>query len=173
MSRASLRHRPTSPRASLRLRSTSPHAPLRLRRDASPQPLELRLSRCARARPNGTFYGEIRSGEERIRLSTFETAHEAARTYDAVTWRLGHSRRLMNFTDVWTRHQVEDLVPPQAVTQEARQRQRELEQRLIIAELDERMRLEWARRGASRRTWPRSIIVETELQIRSKQSQSR
>jgi hypothetical protein len=31
--------------------------------------------RGVRARPNGTFYAEIRSGDERISLSTFETAH--------------------------------------------------------------------------------------------------
>ncbi|KAM0876817.1 hypothetical protein ACQ4PT_035925 [Festuca glaucescens] len=32
-----------------------------------------------RARPSGTFYTEIRTGDERIGLGTFETAHEAAR----------------------------------------------------------------------------------------------
>jgi hypothetical protein len=36
------------------------------------------------------------------------------------------------------------LVPPSpAVTREQRQRQRELEQRLVNAERDERLRLEW------------------------------
>jgi hypothetical protein len=51
----------------------------------------------------------------------------------------------MNFDDVTTRQQAEMLVPPPpAVTREQRQRQRELEQRLIIAERDERLRLEWA-----------------------------
>jgi hypothetical protein len=30
-------------------------------------------------------------------------AHEAACAYDAVAWRLGRSRRTMNFHDVWTR----------------------------------------------------------------------
>jgi hypothetical protein len=30
-----------------------------------------------RARPNGTYYAEIRSGDERIGLGTFETMHEA------------------------------------------------------------------------------------------------
>ncbi|XP_071678130.1 uncharacterized protein [Lolium perenne] len=74
-------------------------------------------------------------------------AHEAARAYDAVAWRLGRSRRSMNFDDVLTRQQAESLSPPPpAITREARQRQRELEQRLVIAERDERMRLEWARR---------------------------
>jgi hypothetical protein len=55
------------------------------------------------ARPNGTFYAEIRSNDERIGLGTFETAHEAARAYDAIAWRLGRSRRSMNFNDVTTR----------------------------------------------------------------------
>ena len=35
--------------------------------------------RGVRARPNGTFTAEIRSGEERVALGTFETAIEAAR----------------------------------------------------------------------------------------------
>jgi hypothetical protein len=102
--------------------------------------------RGVRARPNGTFYAEIRSGDERIGLRMFETAHEAARAYDAVAWRLGRSRREMNFDDVWTRQQAEALAPPPpAATREQRQRQRELEQRLLIAERDKRLRLEWAR----------------------------
>jgi hypothetical protein len=49
------------------------------------------------------FYAEIRNGDECIGLGTFETAHEAARAYDAVAWRLSRSRRSMNFDDVWTR----------------------------------------------------------------------
>lgn len=52
----------------------------------------------------------------------------------------------MNFNDVWTRQHAETLGPPSpAVTREQRQRQRELEQRIIIAERDECFRLEWAR----------------------------
>jgi hypothetical protein len=83
---------------------------------------------------------------ERIRLGTFDTAQEAARAYDAVAWRLGRSRRTMNFHDVWTREQAEELAPPSpTVTREQQRRQRELEQRLLIAERDERLRLEWAR----------------------------
>jgi hypothetical protein len=98
--------------------------------------------RGVRAWPNGTFYAEIRSDDERIGLGTFETAHEVARAYDAVAWRLGRPRRSMNFDDVTTRAQAEMLAPlPSAVTRE--QRQREFEQRLIIAERDERLRLEW------------------------------
>jgi hypothetical protein len=37
------------------------------------------------ARPNDTFYAEIRSGDKRIGLGTFDMAHEAAHVYDAVT----------------------------------------------------------------------------------------
>jgi hypothetical protein len=39
------------------------------------------------------------TAHERIRLGTFDTAHEAARAYDAVAWRLGRSRQSMNFHD--------------------------------------------------------------------------
>ena len=35
--------------------------------------------RGVRACPNGTFYVEIHSGDERIALGTYSTAHEAAR----------------------------------------------------------------------------------------------
>jgi hypothetical protein len=78
--------------------------------------------RGVRACPNNTFYDKIRSGDERIGLGTFETAHEAARVYDAVAWRLGRSRRSMNFDDVTTRQQAEMLAPPPpAVTREQRQ----------------------------------------------------
>nr|XP_051217534.1 ethylene-responsive transcription factor RAP2-4-like [Lolium perenne] len=95
-----------------------------------------------RARPSGRFDAEIRSGEERIRLGTFDTAHEAARAYDAVAWRLGRSRRSMNFDNVFTREQAEMLAPPSPmITREQQRRHRELEQRLPIAE-----RVEWARR---------------------------
>ncbi|KAK1618146.1 hypothetical protein QYE76_023663 [Lolium multiflorum] len=100
--------------------------------------------RGVRARPSGRFDAEIRSGDERIRLGTFDTEHEAARAYDAVAWRLGCSRRTMNFHDVWTREQGEQLAPPSLVITRAA-RQRELEQRLLIAERDEALRLEWAR----------------------------
>nr|XP_051217068.1 ethylene-responsive transcription factor ERF073-like [Lolium perenne] len=64
-----------------------------------------------RARPSGRFNAEIRSGEERIRLGTFDTAHEAARAYDVVAWRLGRSRRTMNFHDESEHHRHADLRP--------------------------------------------------------------
>jgi hypothetical protein len=79
--------------------------------------------RGVRARPNGTFYAEIRSGDERIGLGTFETVHEVAHAYDLVAWRLGRSRWSMKFNDVSTRQQAEMLAPPPpAVTRELRQR---------------------------------------------------
>ncbi|KAK1618887.1 hypothetical protein QYE76_024404 [Lolium multiflorum] len=89
--------------------------------------------RGVRARPNGTFYAEIQSDDEHIGLRTFETAHEAARAYDA----------------------AEALTATAAaITRDARQHERELEQRLVIAERDERMCLEWARR------FPEDVAVE-------------
>jgi hypothetical protein len=100
--------------------------------------------RGVRARPNGTFYAEIRPGDERIGLGTFKTSHELVRAYDAVAWRLVRLRRSINFNDMMTHAQAEMLAPPPpAVTPEQRQRQRELEQRLVIAERDERLCLEW------------------------------
>ena len=97
-----------------------------------------------RARPNGMFYVEIRTGVERIGLGTFEMAHEAARAYDAVAWRLGRPRSQMNFHDVRTRQQAEDLAPPpRLITEEERRRRVETERRLLVAERDERLRQEW------------------------------
>jgi hypothetical protein len=141
--------RPPPRCASLSPHTTSLASPLRLHADEKP-PRRRSSSgyRGVHAWPNVTFYAEICSGDKRTRLGTFETAHEAAHeaahAYDAVTWRLGRSRRSMNFNDVWTRQQAEELTPP-AGTCEERQRQRKLEQRLVIAERDERLRLEWAR----------------------------
>jgi hypothetical protein len=107
-----------------------------------------------RACPNGTFYAEIRSGDERIGLGMFKMVHEAARAYDAVAWRLGRLRQSMNFDDVTTRQQAEILAPPPlAVTREQRQRQQELEQCLVIAERDECLRLEW------REQFPEDVAV--------------
>jgi hypothetical protein len=77
---------------------------------------------------------------------------EMARMYDTVVWRLSRSRRSMNFNDVMTRQQAEMLAPPPpAVTRE--QRQRELEQRLVIAEHDERLRLKWCKQ------FPKDVAV--------------
>jgi hypothetical protein len=77
----------------------------------------------------------------------------------------------MNLSDDWTRQQAEDLVlPPQAVTQEARQRRRELEQCLLIAERDEPMRLEWARRFPEDVTTEVAFFAEKATQKRDREA---
>ncbi|KAI5006174.1 hypothetical protein ZWY2020_033417 [Hordeum vulgare] len=68
--------------------------------------------RSIRERPYDTKYAEIQSGDVRVGIGTFETAHEAARAYDAATWRLGRPRAQMNFHDVYTHEQAQDLAPP-------------------------------------------------------------
>ncbi|KAK1641779.1 hypothetical protein QYE76_059584 [Lolium multiflorum] len=66
--------------------------------------------RGVRARPKGTYYAEIRDGGERIGLGTYETAHEAARAYDAVAWRLGRPRSSIRWHALATaRTWLEDL----------------------------------------------------------------
>nr|XP_020179109.1 ethylene-responsive transcription factor ERF113-like [Aegilops tauschii subsp. strangulata] len=68
--------------------------------------------RIVRARPSGAFSAEIRSGEMRLDLGTFDSAHEAAYAYDAAAWRLRRPRREMNFPEVATREQAQELAPP-------------------------------------------------------------
>ncbi|XP_020172108.1 ethylene-responsive transcription factor ERF109-like [Aegilops tauschii subsp. strangulata] len=97
--------------------------------------------RGVRERPSGAFYAEIRSGDVRLGLDTFETAHEAARTYDAAAWRLQRPRQQMNFQDVWTCEQAQALAPPpRLITDADRQehRRRRRQRRLLIAKADER-----------------------------------
>ncbi|KAE8785398.1 putative AP2 protein [Hordeum vulgare] len=62
--------------------------------------------------PNGGFYVEIRSGDLRLSLGTYNTAHEVARAFDATAWCLGRPRRQMNFQDVHTLQQALDVAPP-------------------------------------------------------------
>ena len=63
----------------------------------------------------------------------------------------------MNFHDVWTRQQAEDLAPPPyIVRQEEQHRRRETERRLRIAERDERAAREWAAR------FPEDVAAENE-----------
>ena len=44
--------------------------------------------RGVRARPSDGFSAEFRFRKMRLSLSTFYTAHEAARTYDVTVWHL-------------------------------------------------------------------------------------
>ncbi|KAE8796360.1 putative AP2 protein [Hordeum vulgare] len=75
-----------------------------------------------REHPSGTYYVEIRSGDVGLGLGTFETAHEAARAFDAAAWRLGRPRAQMNFQDVYTREQAQNLAPPPyLITEQDRQ----------------------------------------------------
>ncbi|CAM0907179.1 unnamed protein product [Alopecurus aequalis] len=101
--------------------------------------------RGVRARPSGTYSAEIRYGETRLSLGTFETAQEAVRAYDAVAWGLGRLRRSMNFSEVRTREQAQELAPPSClVTDVERRRQREQWERLLIAKRDDRAMRRWA-----------------------------
>ncbi|KAI4976076.1 hypothetical protein ZWY2020_049683 [Hordeum vulgare] len=100
-----------------------------------------------RKRPSGVYYAEIRSGDVRLGLSTFETSHEAARAYDAAGWRLGRPRAQMNFPDVYTRQHAQDLAPlPRLITEQDREEHRRRQRRLLVAEEHERAMAEWRRR---------------------------
>ncbi|KAM3300591.1 hypothetical protein ACQJBY_041555 [Aegilops geniculata] len=103
--------------------------------------------RGIRQRSNGGFYSEIRSGQLRLGLGTFETAHEAARAYDAAAWRLGRPRPQMNFHDVHTLQQALDVAPPPRIcTAQDRAEHAERQRRLLVAHEDERTMAEWRRR---------------------------
>ncbi|KAE8798754.1 putative AP2 protein [Hordeum vulgare] len=72
--------------------------------------------RGVRQRPHGGFYAEIRSGDLRLSLGTYDTAHEAVRAFDAAAWRLDRAE-----------HNA-------------------LQRRLLVAQEDERIMAEWRRR---------------------------
>ncbi|KAI5012436.1 hypothetical protein ZWY2020_024570 [Hordeum vulgare] len=119
--------------------------------------------RGVRARPSGTFYGEIRSGDMRLGLGTFDTADDAARAYDAAVWHLNRPRREMNFPEVMTREWAQNLAPPlRVVTKEDRCRNRRRERLLGIAEMDEHAMAEW------RRQFPKHILDEREFFAQSR-----
>ncbi|XP_020146424.1 ethylene-responsive transcription factor ERF071-like [Aegilops tauschii subsp. strangulata] len=111
--------------------------------------------RSVRERPCGTYYAEIRSGDVRLGLGTFGTAHEAARAYDAAAWRLERPPSQMNFRDVYTREQAQVVAPPpRLITDQDRAEHRRRQRRLLITEEDERAMASGA--GATRRTSPTS-----------------
>lgn len=110
------------------------------------------------ARPSGAFHAEIRSGEMRLGLGTFDTAHEAARAYDAAAWCLRRPRREMNFPEVATRERAQEPAPtPRFVTDEDRRENRRRERRLGIAEMDKEAMAVWRQR------FPKDVINEREF----------
>jgi hypothetical protein len=122
-------------------------SPSRRRRATMPPRRGASGYRGVRACPSGAFSAEIRSGNTRLPLGTFESAHEAARAWDAAAWRLRRPRRELNFPDVPNRERAIELAPPpRVVTDEERRQHRRREQRLGIAELDEEAMAEWRRR---------------------------
>ncbi|KAE8791028.1 hypothetical protein D1007_34460 [Hordeum vulgare] len=86
--------------------------------------MELRAT-AASARPSGTFYNEIRSGDMRLGLAAFGTTDKAARAYDAAAWRLNRSHREMNSPEVMTREWTQMVAPRlRVVIEEDRRRNR-------------------------------------------------
>ena len=103
--------------------------------------------RGVRERPNGWYSAEIRSGDVRLGLGSFRSAHEAARAYDAAAWRLERPRSQMNFRDVFTREQAQRVAPPPCLTTDQDRADHVWQQRrLLITEEDEWAMVEWHRR---------------------------
>ncbi|XBI12490.1 hypothetical protein VPH35_139359 [Triticum aestivum] len=108
--------------------------------------------------PSGSYSAEIRSGDVRLGLRTFDTAHEGARAYDAAAWRLRRSRWDMNLPDGATREQAQELAPPpRLITDEDRRENRRRERRLGLAEMDEEAMALWCQR------FPEDVINEQQF----------
>ncbi|XP_048557372.1 uncharacterized protein LOC125538111 [Triticum urartu] len=124
-----------------------PRAPRHRRATMSPRHRGASGYRGVRQRPNGWYYSKIRSGDVRLSLGTFQTAHEADRAYDAAAWRLDRPRPQMNFQDVYTLRQALDIAPPpRLITDQDHAEHAGRQRRLLIAEKDERAMAEWRRR---------------------------
>ncbi|XP_048567031.1 uncharacterized protein LOC125547031 [Triticum urartu] len=97
-------------------------------------------------RPSGAYHAEIRPGNVRLGLGTFETAHEAAHAYGAAAWRLERPPSQMNLHDVYMREQAQDIAPPPClITDLDHAEHRWRQRRLLIAKEDERAMAEWRR----------------------------
>ncbi|KAE8817315.1 putative AP2 protein [Hordeum vulgare] len=114
--------------------------------------------RGVRGHPIGGFYAEIRSGDLRLSLDTYDTAHEAARAFDAAAWRLGRPRHQINFQDVHTLQQALDVAPPPRVNSaQDRTEHTARQRRLLVAQEDEGSWRTGA--GTTRRTSPTSRVI--------------
>nr|XP_020188136.1 ethylene-responsive transcription factor ERF109-like [Aegilops tauschii subsp. strangulata] len=100
--------------------------------------------RGVRASPSGGFSANIRFREMRLGLGTFDTAHEAARTYDAVVWCLRRPCREMNVPNVPAWERAQEFAPPsRLITDEDRRDNRRREHHLGIAVMDEEAMALW------------------------------
>ncbi|KAI5004446.1 hypothetical protein ZWY2020_031689 [Hordeum vulgare] len=124
--------------------------------------------RGVRQRPNGGFYSEISSGDLRPSLGTYDTAHEAARAFDAAAWRLCRPRLQMNFPGVHMLQQALDLAPPPRLNStQDRAEHTALQRRLLVAQEDERVMAEWRRR------LPKDVAYEQEYWERRREEDTR
>jgi hypothetical protein len=92
--------------------------------------------RCVQARPNDTYYAELRVGVFRLTLM-YDAPELAVRAYDAAAWRFQHPRRDLNFPDVESLEEAEFFTPPSRLLDD--------EDRHSVAALSRHRR---ARRGA-------------------------
>ncbi|XP_044372615.1 uncharacterized protein [Triticum aestivum] len=93
-------------------------------------------------------------------LGSFDAANEAAHVYDATAWRLRWPQRTLNFPNVPTREQMQELAPLlRLITDKDRHDNRRREHRLGIAKMDEEAMALWRQR------FPRDIINKCEFYV--------
>jgi hypothetical protein len=62
------------------------------------------------------FVADINVAGMQVWLGTFDSPHEATRTYDAMSWRYARRRTDMNFPEIESREDAEMLALPPALT---------------------------------------------------------